>query len=144
MIKLQKHLPQGLWSILWPPAKDGAQQKASSVSQSLALRVQGWEAENWAEGEDAILWRIQPWGSPEATGVMAIRNNERGRLGGGRGRCLYKWWERTNQVGEHPAGAVGRREGQHEKELRAGDVEQKQLLSVILVLAFFQAAPTSP
>lgn len=64
--------------------------------------------------------------------------------GGGRGRCLYKWWERTNQVGEHPAGAVGRREGQHEKELRAGDVEQKQLLSVILVLAFFQAAPTSP
>lgn len=41
-------------------------------------------------------------------------------------------------------GAVGRREGQHEKELRAGDMEQKQLLSVILVLAFFQVAPTSP
>lgn len=60
------------------------------------------------------------------------------------GRCLYKWWERTDQVGEHPVRAVGRREGQHEKELRAGDVGQKQLLSVILVLAFFQAAPTSP
>lgn len=45
-IKLQKHLPQGLQSIDWPPTSEGAQQKAELPQPDSHSQQIGWEAEN--------------------------------------------------------------------------------------------------